>query len=320
MSSQSPLFRITAENRKSAVLTPSSLSCLSKTATVNLTRGCAHQCVYCYTRGYSSFPGEHTIAVYANTFEKMKAEWQRKRKIPDCVYFSPSSDIFQPIPEVLDMGYNILHWLLNNNVRIAILTKGVIPNRFFDLFAQFPEQIQFQHGLITLDNSILSMFEPGAASAETRISQMRRFIDLGITTRVRLDPILPGLTDDEESLESLCRELEQIGVREMAASVLFLRPVILASLKQNIHDNEIKQKLMSRFENKESLAIHAGQSRVFALCCEERRQILDRVRTIAALHQIECHRCSCKNPDLDSSSCQIAGAWTNRGNTLFDLL
>ena len=42
--------------RKSAVLTPSSLVCLSKTATINLTSGCDHGCVYCYTKGYSYSP------------------------------------------------------------------------------------------------------------------------------------------------------------------------------------------------------------------------------------------------------------------------
>ncbi len=44
--------------RKSSVLAPSSIACLSKIPTVNLTAGCAHGCVYCYSRGYSSYPGE----------------------------------------------------------------------------------------------------------------------------------------------------------------------------------------------------------------------------------------------------------------------
>lgn len=39
--------------RKTRVLTPSSLACLAHMPTVNLTAGCAHGCLYCYTRGYS---------------------------------------------------------------------------------------------------------------------------------------------------------------------------------------------------------------------------------------------------------------------------
>jgi len=38
--------------RKAAVLTPSSLACLTHVPTVNLTAGCAHECHYCYARGY----------------------------------------------------------------------------------------------------------------------------------------------------------------------------------------------------------------------------------------------------------------------------
>ena len=100
-------------DRKSAVLTPSSLACLSKTATINLTSGCAHGCVYCYTKGYSSFPGESTVRLYANTAEKLEAELLKKCTLPKSVYFSPSSDLFQPVPEVLEMGLRVLKILLD---------------------------------------------------------------------------------------------------------------------------------------------------------------------------------------------------------------
>ena len=87
--------------RRSAVLTPSSLACLRRVATVNLTAGCAHGCLYCYTRGYSNYPGEGRVILYANTLARLREELARKRVKPGTVYFSPSSDPFQPVPEVL---------------------------------------------------------------------------------------------------------------------------------------------------------------------------------------------------------------------------
>ena len=83
--------------RKSAVLTPSTLACLSRMPTVNMTAGFAHGCVYCYARGFANHPGEGKVLLYSNTLEKIRQELPRKRKKPKAVYFCPASDAFQPI-------------------------------------------------------------------------------------------------------------------------------------------------------------------------------------------------------------------------------
>ena len=49
------MVKLIRTKRRSAVLTPSSLACLSRIPTVNLTAGCAHGCLYCYTRGYRAY-------------------------------------------------------------------------------------------------------------------------------------------------------------------------------------------------------------------------------------------------------------------------
>jgi len=44
------------------------------------------------------------------------------------VYFSPSSDVFQPVPEVLELGHSIFEYLLSKDIGVAFLTKGRIPD------------------------------------------------------------------------------------------------------------------------------------------------------------------------------------------------
>ena len=83
--------------RKSAVLTPSSLACLANIATINLTAGCAHRCIYYYTQGYTTLPRDGTVHLYGNTAVKLAEELRRKRQLSRAVYFSPSSDLFQPV-------------------------------------------------------------------------------------------------------------------------------------------------------------------------------------------------------------------------------
>ena len=97
--------------RKSAVLTPSSLACLSIMPTINLTAGCLHDCIYCYIRGYSNYPGESAIVLYENTLDKLRDELRRRRAKPHAVYFSPSSDLFQPAQEVLELSHAVLEFL-----------------------------------------------------------------------------------------------------------------------------------------------------------------------------------------------------------------
>ena len=67
--------------------------------TINLTAGCAIGCVYCYAVGYGSHPDEGSVVLYEDTLERLKRELPRKRKAPRSVFFSPSSDIFQPVAQ-----------------------------------------------------------------------------------------------------------------------------------------------------------------------------------------------------------------------------
>ena len=66
------MIEVHTVDRKSSVLTPSSLACLRHVATINLTAGCAHDCLYCYIRGYGNYPGEARVTLYENTVEKLR--------------------------------------------------------------------------------------------------------------------------------------------------------------------------------------------------------------------------------------------------------
>jgi DNA repair photolyase len=294
--------------RKSAVLTPSSLACLSHMPTINLTAGCAHGCLYCYTRGYTNYPGTNKVAIYANTLAKLQEELPRKRKKPKAVYFSPSSDLFQPIPELLDLTYDILHFLLNAGIGVAFVTKGEIPKRHRKLLIDHAELVSGQIGIITLDPDITAVFEPYTAPPYARLAQMEELIKHEIAIDARLDPILPGLTDDEDSLDSLCKALTQIGIRNIAASVLFLRPAVAIAFKRHIQDKVMLDKLLGAFSDRARLSIHAGNSEVFALPQKYRLEILERLEMAAARHGLRVHVCTCKNPDISTNSCNISGS------------
>lgn len=299
-------------HRKSRVLAQSSLACLSDIPTINLTAGCAHGCRYCYTRGYSSYPGEGKVSFYENTLAELKKELPRKREKPKAVYFSSSSDLFQPVPEVLDLGFQILKFLFENEVGVAFLTKGAIPPRHLELLKANPQKVRAQVGLITLTHEILRTFEPNAAPAGARLRQVKELIEAGIETQVRLDPILPGLTDDTNTLDALCSALAERGVKKIAIATLFVRPPIMHSLRRHLPDQSMAEALLSHFKTGRELAIHAENHLVIALEAQKRKQIYDRVKKIGKKYGIAVKVCACKNPDLPAGTCSIAGKWVRQ--------
>jgi DNA repair photolyase len=295
--------------RKSAVLTPSSLACLTHVPTVNLTAGCAHECRYCYARGYLTHPGEGKVKFYTNTLTKLRDELCRKRKKPTIVYFSPSSDPFQPIPEVLKMTYDVFRFLLESAIGVAFVTKGRIPEPHRNLLAAHAPLVQGRIGLITLDPGTAAAFEPHAATPEVRLAQAAELIGANIPIEVRLDPILPGVTDGVNCLEPLCAALAHISVRKIAASVLFLRPAVIGSLRRHIEGAAMLNRMLDCFAGSKPLAIHAGNSRVIALPAWARLEIMERLKSIAHRYGLEILVCACKNPDISSGSCHISGRW-----------
>lgn len=301
------MVSVISTERKSAVLTPSSLACLSRIPTVNLTMGCAHGCLYCYTRGYRMYPGEGTVHVYGNTLELLRCELQRKKRKPAAIYFSPASDPFQPVPQVLDIAYRLFEEILGGGIGIAFLTKGVIPERHMTLLRQNAGLVRAQIGLITLDDALLRTFEPRAAPGAIRIAQMRQLTESGIKTQIRLDPILPAVTDDEGTFREVCRAAADAGVNDVAASVLFLRPAVIRRLVQASEANAAVARCLAEFADARRLAIHAERSSVIALPLEERERIFERVDNVASGHGLAVKRCACKNPDLASGTCSIAG-------------
>jgi DNA repair photolyase len=302
------MFTIIKTKRKSAILKPSSLACLAHLSAVNLTSGCAHDCLYCYARGYSIFPGENKVVVYENTLEQIESELSLKRIRPQAVYFSPSSDIFQPVPEVLELSHSILELLLSMDIGVAFLTKGHIPEKTLKLILTHPEKARVQIGIITTDEIIRGVFEPNAASVNIRFQQMMRLVEAGVLTEARIIPILPGISDTADTIDRLVSSIANTGVKRAAISTLFLRPAIIASLNRRIDDKRMLENLLDNYKREKRLTVQAEHSSVIPLPKSKREEIYSRYRQIAEKYTIKLSVCGCMNPDI-GGICNITGEW-----------
>ncbi|MBI4287576.1 MAG: radical SAM protein [Chloroflexi bacterium] len=298
--------------RKSSVLSSSSLACLASIPAINLTAGCAHDCVYCYARGYSGFPGEDKVVIYNNILDKLKNELLRRKNKPQAVYFSPSSDIFQPIPEVLELSHSLLEFLLSRDIGIAFLTKGRIPERTLRLLLNHANKVKAQVGIITYDDNIRRIFEPYAARIDIRLKQMATLAAGGVDVKARVVPILPGLTDSFDSIDRLGRAIFHTGVKKAAMSTLFLRPAIEASLRRRISDKSTLDNLLDFYRDAKRIAVHAEHSSVIPLSRPKREEIYSRFRQAARKYAMDLSICGCMNPDI-GGTCNITGQWPTNG-------
>jgi DNA repair photolyase len=284
--------------RKGHVLTRSTLKCLSRVASINPTLGCVHQCVYCYARGYSIYPGDGKVFVYGNMPEKLKKELSTRRKMPAYVFFSSTCDVLQPIPQVLKVTFELMKVLLEYGVGINLLTKGRIPAKFLQLFGQYKGLVHIQIGITTLNRDIQKKIEPYAATPQERIRNIEQLCAIGITPEVKLDPLIPGITDTQSNLTALFKTLQEFGVISTGINYLFLRPQIKKNLCKALAETPFLPKIIKHYQNAKSIHLLAEQSRVVALDVEYRKQSYEQISALASAFGIHAYVCGCKNPDI----------------------
>lgn len=311
------MLKIITKDRKTKFLSPSGLKCLANLPTVNISAGCVHNCIYCYTKGYSVYPGDNSIEIYKDMAERIADEIKRKRKKPAAVYFCPSCDPFQPVPQIQQVTFDVMKIILENDIGVQFVTKGKIPNEIFDLFEKHHSKIAGQIGLTSIDDKILSIIEPAAAKASERLHQLESLIKIRIKMSVRCDPLIHGFTDTDEQCDRLFSAVAETGCKEAAISFLFLRPAIVSSLKKNIADVGLLDKILKPFSEGVNLPIGLKNSTGKMLPLEVRRSSIEKIRKIANNYGIRIHICGCKNSDITNESCYITRELENSQGRLF---
>jgi DNA repair photolyase len=296
---------LVTKNRISNVLTPSQLRCLSKIPTINITAGCFHNCIYCYTKGYSQYPGDGKVILFDNTADKFKQELARKRKKPQAVYFCPSCDPFQPVSQILEQTYKSMATLLEAEIGVQFLTKAIVPPDFIKLFVRYSNLVCGQIGLTCVDDNIRKIFEPKTASVSEKLATMKNLVETGVTTGARVDPLIYGVMDSDKALSDLFSTIAKTGVKEVAVNYLFLRPAIKESIKKNITDKELLSNILNPYRNGVKLPIGLKNSFGVALPKEIREKAFVRIRNIAERFGLSIHICGCKNSDITPESCNI---------------
>ncbi len=200
---------------------------------INPYRGCQHSCVYCFARSTHSYYGYNTgddfnnrVVAKVNAEEQLRKELKRPGWRKELIMLGASVDPWQPLEAKYKITRGILRALRDYANPMAALTKSLLVTRDIDYLAELaqvaPVRVNFSVG--TLDETVWKLAEPGTPHPMKRIETMGKLAAAGVPAGVMLAPVMPGLTDSEESIDNVVRAAAEHGASFLAPVVLHLRP------------------------------------------------------------------------------------------------
>ena len=173
---------------------------------VNPYRGCAHGCSYCYARPTHEYLGLNAgLDFESKVFVKLKAaslfrDWLcRADYEPEMVMFSGVTDCYQPAERQFKLTRACLEVAREARQPIAVITKNTLVTRDLDILTEMAASrlVGVALSLTTLDARLARTMEPRTSSPEARLRAIRELSAAGVSTRVMVARVIPGLNNHE---------------------------------------------------------------------------------------------------------------------------
>ncbi|KHD72615.1 intein-containing Rv2578c family radical SAM protein [Actinoplanes utahensis] len=169
---------------------------------------------------------DNRIVVKVNAGELLRRELAAPRWSGDPIAMGTNVDVYQRAEGRYRLMPEILAALRDRANPFSILTKGTLILRDLDLLRQAAEVtrvgLSFSVGFV--DETVWRSAEPGTPSPRRRLDAIRRLTDAGFDIGVLMAPILPGLTDTEESIDETVAGIAAAGATSVTPLALHLRP------------------------------------------------------------------------------------------------
>jgi DNA repair photolyase len=115
-------------------------------------------------------------------------------------------------------------------LEVHILTKSDLVQRDLPILRQL-QACEVGFTITTMDQNISRVFEPGASPPHLRLAAAKQLMKAGIPVWVFIAPLLPGLTDTEESLTTLFHTFHETGINKIRVDYLNPYPAVVYRLK-----------------------------------------------------------------------------------------
>lgn len=198
---------------------------------LNCYTGCAHGCRYCYARFMQRFhphpePWGKFVDIKVNAIEVL--ERQLRRAVPGAVFVSSACDGWQPVEAEYQLTRQCCDLLLKHRFRIEALTKSSLVLRDLDIFSG--RNVRIGVTITTLNERLKRLWEPNSSSIEQRFGVISKSGTAGLETAIMFGPLLPFLSDNQQSIDSMFKRAAELAVDIIWVDALNPRPKVWSSV------------------------------------------------------------------------------------------
>ena len=187
--------------------------------TMNLYRGCQHQCIYCDSRSECyQIENFADVLVKVNAIDLLKQELPRRR-VKGTIGTGSMSDPYLPLEATRRLTAQALEVIAAQQFPVHVLTKSDLVLRDLEtlrVIGQLYAAISFT--ITTADDELGKKVEPGAPLVSRRFAAMAKLAGASLLTGVLLMPVLPFIEDNPENIGAIVKRAKECGASYILAS------------------------------------------------------------------------------------------------------
>ena len=203
---------------------------------------CPYNCKYCFANAFRAslytafFDNSRTMGIRHCNPDKYKREldklfYKYRGKDPQSINNAVGKAIAMEIPirfgirfedflkqeEKAGISLTMLKYLTDKEYPVMVNTKSDLIGRddYVQALADNRGGAAVHITLISSDNQLLKLLEPGAPSYEKRVGAMADLAQENIRVVARIEPWIPFINDDRSSTEKYMADLKRIGVSNL---------------------------------------------------------------------------------------------------------
>jgi DNA repair photolyase len=190
----------------------------------------SHNCFARNTHTYLDLDAGHDfdskVVVKVNAGEVVRRELAAPKWTGAHVAMGTNVDVYQRAEGRYRLMPEILAALRDFANPFSILTKGTLILRDLKLLGQAAEvaRVSLSFSVGFLNETVWRSVESGTPSPRRRLDAVRALTDAGFAVGVLMAPILPGITDTDESVEETVAAIAASGAASITPLGLHLRP------------------------------------------------------------------------------------------------
>lgn len=197
---------------------------------LNPYKGCSHSCTYCFARDYHARMGrdsgagfDREVEIKINFPDLLRAELRHLR-LRETVALGTATDPYQPCEGRFRITRRTLEALVDSPLPLVVITKGTLVVRDLDLLARLGSvtDVRVCVSIGSVAAEVANSSEPDAPPPKARLEALRRLRAVGIDAGVLCAPVLPGISDSDQSLEAVAA-----AAAEHHAAFFRIRPLKL---------------------------------------------------------------------------------------------